>query len=85
MEVFADTEPMWRILALLFVLSIAGRPELKRPPTILQLPEWANPEPREVASTLILDRIDYESYDIRETPFSDVTLAAILSNTLQSE
>ncbi len=76
------------MLAILFVLSLAGRSELRLPPTVVPMPEWANPEPREVASDLILDRASDESYgpyDIPETPFSDVTLAAILSNTLRSE
>lgn len=49
---------------------------------MLQFPVWADPAPREIPDGMILDRISYESWEVRETPFSDVTLAAILSNTL---
>lgn len=49
---------------------------------MVQFPAWADAAPREIPDGMILERISYVSCEVRETPFSDITLAAILSNTL---
>jgi len=73
---------MWRVIAALFVLSVAGQTEWRESTPVLALPIWADPAPREIPAGPILDTLPSGDWTMPETPFSDAILAAILSSTL---
>lgn len=78
---------MRRVLVLLFFLSLPGMSLLQMPPNPSPLPFWADPEPREIPShALVPSLLDPQPsvvvWGIEAAPFSDTSLAAILSNTV---
>jgi hypothetical protein len=78
---------MRRVLVLLNMLSLPALTDMQFPSILTYLPAWADPEPRDVPSLPIVPPVvDPEKtrfvLGAEAVPFSDTSLAAILSNTV---
>ncbi len=72
---------MWRAVLVLCVLSLAGQSEQRHAGPVLELPVWTEPAPADLPADPVVEEPADEAWTLPETPFSDFTLAAILSRT----